>query len=76
VDDATITAQVKTKLASDLKLSTITNIDVDTTNGVVTLAGQVENEHVRSSAEQIASAVEGVVSVNNNLQIEAAGVRN
>ncbi|MDQ2979489.1 MAG: BON domain-containing protein, partial [Acidobacteriota bacterium] len=42
VDDAAIKTSVKTKLAADVKLSTLTNIEVNSTNGVVTLAGQVD----------------------------------
>jgi len=75
VDDAAISARIKAKLASDVSLSSVTNIDVNTTNGVVTLAGQVESEDVRHRAEQIAGGVEGVVSVSNNLQVETVGIR-
>ena len=74
LDDTAITAQVKTKLASEISVTSVTDIEVNTTNGVVTLAGQVENESVRNQAEQIAAGVEGVVSVNNNLQIEPAAL--
>ena len=75
VDDVAITTRVKAKLATDLNLSTATNIDVNTTNGVVTLAGQVESEAVRDHAVQLAKSVEGVVEVNNNLQVEAPALR-
>lgn len=75
VDDVAITAQVKTKLASDISVTSVTDIEVNTTNGVVTLAGQVENDEVRHRAEQIAAGVEGVVSVNNNLQVEPVPAR-
>lgn len=37
-----ITANVKTKLASDVGLSTVPDISVNSTNGVVTLSGQVD----------------------------------
>ena len=40
VDDATITTSVKTKLAAD-KVSSLTRVDVDTNNGVVSLNGVV-----------------------------------
>ena len=36
----------------------------------VTLAGQVPNSMDRLKAEEVARTVEGVVSVNNNLQVE------
>src|SRR6202521_6125070 len=72
--DLQITAQVKVKLASDVRASSLTNIDVNTTNGVVTLAGQVENTDVKSKAESVAASVPGVVRVNNDLQVASASV--
>lgn len=75
IDDTAITAQVKTTLASDLSLTSVTEIEVNTTNGVVTLAGQVKDDEVKRQAERIAASVEGVVSVNNNLQVEPVAGR-
>lgn len=72
VNDAQITTQVKSKLASDVGAETLTNITVNTTNGVVTLAGQVESADVKSHSQTVAEAVPGVVKVNNELQITAA----
>ena len=72
VSDAQITTQVKSKLASDVRASSLTNIDVNTTNGIVTLAGQVENAEVKRSAETVTASVPGVVRVNNNLQVVSA----
>ena len=71
VSDVQITTQVKAKLASDVRASSLTNIDVNTTNGVVTLAGEVENAEVKHGAEKVAASVPGVVRVNNNLQVDA-----
>ena len=71
-DDAQITTQVKSKLASDVNASSLTNIDVNTTNGVVTLAGQVESSEIKGRAETVASAVPGVLRVNNNLQVSSS----
>ena len=73
VEDTTITAQIKSKLASDVSPSSVTNIEINTTNGVVTLAGQVESEEIKSRAEEVARSVAGVVNINNNLQVEATG---
>ena len=70
VDDAAIKTAVKGKLAADVKLSTLTNIEVNSTNGVVTLAGQVRDETDRIQAEQVARSVDGVIRVNNELQIK------
>ena len=69
VDDSTITATVKSKLAAD-KLGTLTRIDVDTTNRVVSLNGIVQSPSDKTRAEQLASQVSGVKSVKNNLQIQ------
>ena len=70
VDDAAIKTAVKAKLAADVKLSTLTNIDVNSTNGVVTLSGQVRDESDRVAAVAVARSVDGVVRVNNELQIK------
>jgi hyperosmotically inducible periplasmic protein len=69
VDDSTITASVKAKLAGD-KVGSLTRIDVDTTNRVVSLNGIVQSPDERRRAEQLASQVSGVRSVKNNLQIQ------
>lgn len=71
VDDAGIKARVKTALAKDVRLSTLTNVEVNSTNGVVTLAGQVRNSEDRRLAEDVARGVSGVVRVNNALQVES-----
>jgi osmotically-inducible protein OsmY len=69
VQDVTITSKVKTKLASDVRMGTLTNVDVNTTNGVVTLAGEVHNEDEKRAVEEVTRKVPGVVQVSNNLQI-------
>ena len=70
VDDAAIKTAVKTKLAADVKLSTLTNIEVNSTNGVVTLAGQVDTADQRRMAAEVARSVDGVVKVNTILQVK------
>jgi len=70
VDDAAIKTSVKAKLAADVKLSTLTNIEVNSTNGVVTLAGQVDNIDQKHLAEHVARTVDGVVKINNELQVK------
>ena len=70
VDDSTITASVKTKLAAD-KLASLTRVDVDTTNQVVSLNGLVETQQQKQHAEELARQVSGVKGVKNNLQIQA-----
>jgi osmotically-inducible protein OsmY len=70
VDDASIHAAVKAKLTAD-RFSNIVNVDINVTNGVVTLAGEVPNAKVKSEAEAEARSVDGVVKVVNNLQIKS-----
>ncbi len=67
--DAKIKANIKSKLASDVGAATLTSVDVNVTNGVVTLSGPVHSQDEKSRAETVAKAAEGVVSVNNALQI-------
>jgi osmotically-inducible protein OsmY len=69
VHDLEITADVKTKLASDEGLSTVPNISVNSTNGVVTLSGQVDSQAAKAKAESIAGSVPHVVRVVDNLQV-------
>ena len=69
VDDATITASVKSKLVAD-KASNLTRVDVDTNSGTVYLNGTVESPEQKSRAEQLAWQASGVKTVVNNLQIQ------
>lgn len=69
VDDTVITTTVKAELAKDVRLETLTGIEVSTTQGVVTLAGKVHNSEEKAIAEQKARGVTGVVKVINELQI-------
>jgi hyperosmotically inducible protein len=69
VDDLQITAQVKAKLASDIGPSSVTNISVNSTNGVVTLSGQVDSADVKTKALAIAKDVPKVVRVVDSLQV-------
>jgi osmotically-inducible protein OsmY len=71
VVDLQIVAQAKSKLASEIGATTVTNISVDSTNGVVTLAGQVDSNDVKAKAETVVKGVPKVVRVINNLQITA-----
>jgi len=69
VDDAGIHTAVKAKLTTD-HFSNIVNIDINVTNGVVTLAGEVPNPQIKIEAEKEARSVDGVVRVINNLQVK------
>ncbi len=67
IDDATLTATVKSKLVAD-KATNVLRIDVDTNRGTVYLNGIVETADQRARAEEIARRVDGVKGVVNNLQ--------
>jgi hyperosmotically inducible periplasmic protein len=69
IDDVTITLAVKARLVAD-KISNLTRIDVDTVNAVVSLNGLVESEEDKTRAEDIASLVDGVDKIVNNLQVQ------
>jgi hyperosmotically inducible protein len=68
--NAMLTGKVKSALAADVGLSTVTTIDVDSDNGVVTLKGRVDSTDKKAKAEDIAKKVEGVRSVKNELRVE------
>ena len=69
VDDASITASVKTKLAAE-KPATLTKVDVDTNKGTVYLTGNVETPAIKERATELARQVSGVREVVNNLKIQ------
>lgn len=68
---AALTTKVKSALAADVGLRTVTGIDVDSADGVVTLKGKVASAGAKRRAEQVAKKVDGVRSVKNELRIEA-----
>lgn len=70
LDDASITAKVKSALISDASVKAYV-IDVDTKQNVVTLSGTVASEDVSSQAEKLARGVEGVKEVRNQLLVKA-----
>jgi hyperosmotically inducible periplasmic protein len=69
--DATITTKINTALAADSKLSAI-KIDVDTVNGRVTLTGTAPDADSRQRATTLATAVDGVTSVDNRLAVQGS----
>jgi hyperosmotically inducible periplasmic protein len=72
MDDATITAQIKSKLAAE-KVSTLTKVDVDTNLRTVYLNGVVDSEEMKQRATTIAWSVKGVNAVINNLSVKTSG---
>ena len=70
---AALTTKVKTALASDVGMKTMTNIDVDSADGVVTLKGKVDSADTKKKVEAVAKKVEGVKRVKNELRVEKKG---
>jgi osmotically-inducible protein OsmY len=68
MDDAAITAGVKTHLIGDADTKAY-QINVETRNGVVQLNGFVDSASAKTEAERIASETEGVKEVRNNLEV-------
>ena len=68
--DALITTKIKAEHAKDKDVSA-TKINVDTTNGVVTLSGTAKSKAEADKAEMLAKNVKGVTSVKNNIKVEA-----
>ena len=72
VDDATITGSVKSKLLADERTKGF-DINVDTARGVVTLTGGADSQMSKNTAGSLAASATGVVRVNNQLMVRAAG---
>jgi hyperosmotically inducible protein len=69
--DPGVTTAVKTKLAADDTVKAY-KIDVDTKDGVVTLAGTVDNAAAKARAVEVARNTKGVVSVTDQLTVAPA----
>jgi hyperosmotically inducible periplasmic protein len=67
--DAKITTSVKTHLAKDDRLKTLTQISVKTVDKTVYLTGTVPTQQEKDRAEQVTSRVEHVQKVVNNLEV-------
>jgi hyperosmotically inducible periplasmic protein len=70
VDDASITAAVKTKLMADSVVGGL-KIDVDTRDGVVSLNGPVKSQNEKDTALRIARETSGVKDVRDNLVVQS-----
>ena len=70
IDDAAITAKVKTAFAQDTSVKAI-EVKVDTFKGAVQLSGWVTTAEEKARAEQIAKGVPGVKSVENKIALKA-----
>jgi osmotically-inducible protein OsmY len=68
IDDASITAQVKSSLTSHRSTSAL-KTKVSTTDGVVTLSGIAKNAAEKSLVTKLVTDIDGVTSVINNMTI-------
>lgn len=71
IDDASITAQVKSTLMSHRSTSAL-KTKVSTMEGVVTVTGMAKNAAEKSLVTKLITDIEGVNSVVNNMTIEVA----
>jgi hyperosmotically inducible protein len=69
VDDAAITAKVKAALAGDPRTKAH-QVNVETREGAVQLSGFVDNSEAKSTAGELARAVDNVKSVDNELDVK------
>ena len=69
VDDAAITAKVKTALARDPDVSAL-DVNVTTYRGVVQLSGFVDDQNQVRKAEQVARGIDGVKDVQNDVRLK------
>src|SRR4051812_9592060 len=70
VDDATVTAKVKTAIASDVGIKAASSVNVETYRGVVQLSGFADSEDQASKAVTAAKKVSGVRSVKNDIRVK------
>jgi len=66
IDDASITAAVKTKYAENKNVAA-TSISVKTLKGIVQISGFVRNQAEKDTAEAIARNTKGVTGVDNSI---------
>ncbi len=69
VDDGMLTARIKTALAEDERTKAA-QINVETRNTVVLLAGFVNNASARTAAAELARGVAGVTRVDNQIAVK------
>jgi hyperosmotically inducible protein len=68
IDDVTISSTVKSKLISNSEIKA-GDIDVGSSQGVVTLIGRVSSQTIKTDAERIARGTKGVKDVKNELLV-------
>ena len=69
IDDSVLTGKVKAALVADTETKAH-QIDVETFRGTVQLNGFVDSTEAKAAATRVASSVDGVQNVQNNLSIQ------
>ena len=72
VDDAGLTAKVKTAIAKDVGAGTAAKVNVTSYRGQVQLSGFLDSQEKVTQAANAARGVSGVENVQNNLQVQSA----
>ena len=72
VNDSTMTTEIKTRLATEGNLGTLTKVGVQTSNDMVRLTGTVADEAERRRVETIARRQAGDNRVISELQVAGA----
>ena len=67
--DAATTAKVKARLMAEPGIDSL-QIDVDTSNGQVTLTGEADTPQNRARAKELASSIEGVTGVVDRMTVK------
>jgi osmotically-inducible protein OsmY len=70
IDDTAITTSVKTHLATDGPLKTMTQISVKTVENTVYLTGVAATLQAKNLVEEITRQVDGVQTVVNNITVQ------
>jgi hyperosmotically inducible protein len=69
IDDSVLTGKVKAALIADPNTKA-RQIDVEVFRGTVQLNGYVDSADAKAAAQRVASSVEGVQQVKNNLSVQ------
>lgn len=70
VEDSELTAKVREAILADPQLQS-QHVDVKTEDAAVTLTGTVDSEPLRDRAVQLAGSVDGVVQVQDRLDVRS-----
>lgn len=69
--DADLNKKVKDAFAADPALASVTTLEVDAQNGVITLWGTAPTEAAKTAAANTAKGVAGVTEVKNSITVAA-----